>query len=189
MANAKKNISRKPTSESKTITSTEAPAPSEAKLTTTHFEPKDLFESDNKSELFLSVTEGSINTGSGATNINLSGMYLYQINEHVQVGGQVAIGSNSYQGAGSSTSTDLYALAMYNFTESIQDSAFAFGGLGTGTFSYRGGSESKMGLKVGAGKRFPILSKVNYVPMAWFEKLADVDPMLHLVPVNFSMIF
>jgi hypothetical protein len=157
--------------------------------TSVSFDPKELFESDNKSELFLSVTQAQINTGSGASDLEIAGMYTYLIKPQIQVGAQIAFGSKSYKGGGSSNHSDIYALGIYNFVPEIHEAAFAFGGLGFGSYAAGGASESKVGVKVGGGKRFPLMDKVQYVPMAWIQKMGEFDPALYLMPVNFSLIF
>lgn len=177
------------TEEKKVETTSTASTHTSASHSSSTFNSREIFNGDNKSELFLSVTQASINSGNGGSNISLSGMYTYLIKEQIQVGGEISFGSASGQyGSGYSTS-EVYALGIYNFTPVLTDAAFAFGGVGMGSVKYTGGSESKMGFKVGAGKRFPLVNKLQYVPMAWIQKVGDSDPLLNIMPVNFSLIF
>lgn len=154
----------------------------------THFQPKDLFEGDNRSELFLSVTGAAINTGSGSSEVNISGMYAYLIQENLQLGTQISVGTSSTP-KGSTSNTDIYGIGIYNFNPELYNSYFGFLGVGVGTVFTKEGSESKFGSRLGAGKRFPIISKVQYVPMAWVEKVGAFDPTISLMPINFSLIF
>ena len=156
---------------------------------TSSFNTREIFNGDNKSELFLSVTQASLNSADGGSNLSISGMYTYLIQEQIQVGAEIAFGSTSGKFGTGYSSSDVYALGIYNFTPVLTDAAFAFGGIGLGTAKFAGTSESKMGFKVGAGKRFPLVSKLQYVPMAWIQKVGDASPVLNLMPVNFSLIF
>jgi hypothetical protein len=190
---------KKKTVETKTTTTTtttaQSPASSSAAPSTTlnapaHTSRQFAFE-ENKSELFLSATQAEINSRSGASNINISGLYTYLIRDQIQIGAQVSLGSSSYGNGGSYSTTDIYALGMYNFQPTINEAFFAFAGVGVASaqMSYGKSSESKAGFKFGAGKRFPLWAKIQYVPTASIEKVGEFDPMIRIIPVNFSLIF
>jgi hypothetical protein len=117
-------------------------------------------------------------------------MYTYLIKEQIQVGGEVRLGSVSGKGY-SYSNTKIFGLGVYNFSPMINDSFFAFGGLGiaTGQATDLKGSETKFGFEFGAGKRFPLMAKLHYSPMVWLEKVGDGDPVLTIKALNFSVIF
>lgn len=160
-----------------------------AATTSTAQGPSFTFE-ENKSELFLSATQAEFNTSNGFSNLEISGMYAYLIQGQVQAGAAISLGSSSYGRGGSTTNTNIYALGIYNFQPTINEAIFAFAGLGVATMpSGYNSSSAKLGLKIGAGKRFPLWAKIQYVPTASIEKIGDFDPIIRIVPVNFSLIF
>jgi hypothetical protein len=145
---------------------------------------------ENKSELFLSATQAEFNTSNGFSNLEISGMYAYLIQDQIQAGAAIALGSTSNGHGGSYTSTDIYALGIYNFQPTINEAVFAFAGLGIASMpNGYSSSSTKLGIKLGAGKRFPLWAKIQYVPTASIEKIGDFDPIIRIVPVNFSLIF
>lgn len=178
---------RSPATESAPTQVTPMTPSTASSTTTTSYAP--LF-APGHNELFLTVTSGKINTGNNTTNINFEGMYGFMLNNHVELGAEMAIGSISYQG-GSRTSTDLFAVGIYNFgMAQITDDAFAFGALGVASVPNKfGNNESKFGFKAGGGKRISMWSKVQLVPQLWVEKAGDLDPNIVIQPVNFSVIF
>lgn len=154
---------------------------------TLNLQPQDLFESDNKSELFLSATKANLNSGVAGSSLSLGGLYSYLIKPQMQLGVELSLFRSANAQGSSLLGVELYALGLYNFDENIAQSSFLLGGVGF--LSGSGSTGSKMGLKLGGGQRFPVFQHIQFVPTAWVEKREDSNPTVHLMPVNFSVIF
>ncbi len=137
------------------------------------------------------TTNGSLQSGKQCKNcdrqtvITIGGNYLRTINANIQAGAQAQIQSFS------ETLLTLVALGVYNFDTTFKDAFFAQGGLGiypvikdNGT-----GHESKFGLMIGGGKRFPLWGNVNYIPSASLVKRGDLDIGFDIEFLNFSVMF
>ncbi|MGZ3747247.1 MAG: hypothetical protein ACXWRE_07750 [Pseudobdellovibrionaceae bacterium] len=148
-----------------------------------------------ENELITNGTFGFLFSGKDCKNcdsqttIDISGTYLRTINANVQAGALARV--TSYSGGYSETLLTLVALGVYNFDTSFKQSFFVEGGLGI--YPVRKeigpGHESKFGLLIGAGKRFPIWGNVNYIPTVSLVKKGDLDFGFDIEFLNFSIMF
>ena len=149
----------------------------------------------NENEIITNFTNGSLvsekqtKSGPTETTTTIAATYLRTINGNIQGGVQAQI--ESLSGGASETLLTLVALGVYNFDTSFKQSFFVQGGLGI--FPVRKdpgtGHESKFGLLIGGGKRFPIWGNVNYIPTASLVKKGDLDFGFNIQFLNFSIMF
>lgn len=143
-------------------------------------------------EIITNFTSGTLISGkacancSSVTSIQLQAAYLRTMNANVQAGGWVNINNT-----GSDTLFTLVGLGVYNFETDFKNSFFAQGGLGIYPVpkSIGPGYESKFGFMIGAGKRFPLWDRVNYIPTLSLEKRGDLDISFVIQLINFSIMF
>lgn len=148
-----------------------------------------------ENELITNFTTGTLYAGKAckdcdsATTIILRGHYLRTMTPNVQAG--VMAGIESYSGGNSDTRLTLMALGVYNFDTSFKQSFFVQGGLGIYPVpkDNEPGTEGKLGILIGAGKRFPIWGNVNYIPTASLVKKGDIDFAFDIQFLNFSIMF
>ena len=127
----------------------------------------------------------------GGTTIQIGANYLRTINANIQAGAQVQIVSTNGGGLDSQTLLTLVALGVYNFETNFKEAFFAQGGLGIYPVlkDDRRGFESKFGILIGAGKRFPLWGNVNYIPSVSLVKRGDLDFAFDIEFLNFSVMF
>lgn len=148
-------------------------------------------------EFITNFTSGSIVSekqcnGPGCktyTGITLQGTYLHTMNSNVQAGAFAKI-YKPYD----DTLFTLVGLGVYNLTTDFKNSIFFMGGLGIypvlRSDSSTGSTwENKLGFTLGAGKRFPIWDRINYIPSVSIFKKGDLDFGFDLEFLNFSIMF
>ncbi len=160
--------------------------------TTVTTKTSDVF-SNSKSTSFqhegsVSLSKGIITTSSGGTQFDIGADYHWLLKEKIQVGGQATIQTVSASGT-SYTTTTIFALGTYNLDEDFSNAIFIRGGLGLVSGGVSGNSQTKIGFKAGAGKRFPLWDHFYYAPNASIQKLGDLDAQLEIMPVNFSVFY
>lgn len=149
----------------------------------------------HQNEIITNFTNGSfysgerVKNGGSVTTIQVQGKYLRTLTANIQAGGQV--GLLSLSGGGSETLLTALAVGVYNFDVNFKQSFFAEGGLGIFPVQSEttGDYESKFGLYVGGGKRFPIWERVSYIPTLALVKKGDLDFGFDIQFLNFSIMF
>ncbi len=166
--------------------------------TSTYRAPAAVDSSGFKNEITTNLTSGyfysekACKDCSTASVLDVSGSYLRHLQDNIQVGGEARLRnlSKEVSGTGSSENLiDLAAIAAYNFQPDMKNSFYGKGGIGF--YSVRknalDGYESKLGLFVGAGKRFELLPSVTYTPELRLVKKGDIDIGFELALLNFSI--
>lgn len=135
------------------------------------------------------LTSGqNVKGGSTVTTIDIQGKYLRTFNANIQIGGLA--GLQSLSGTKSQTLLTALGIGVYNFDTNIKQSFFVEGGAGIfPVLNTTGDFESKFGLYVGGGKRFPIWERVSYIPTAAIVKKGDLDMGFDIQFLNFSIMF
>lgn len=151
----------------------------------------------HQNEIITNFTQGSVysgkrtKNGSSVTDIDVGAKYLRTINSNVQVGGGVRI--QSFGGGPSHTDLTALAIGIYNFDIDFKQAFFAEGGIGLYPVYNDDPAvktwESKFGLYVAGGKRFPIWERVSFIPTLALVKKGDVDFAFDIQFLNFSIMF
>lgn len=120
------------------------------------------------------------------TSILLQGAYLHSMNSNIQAGAQVIVSKPV-----DDTLFTLVALGVYNFENDFKNAFFVQGGIGIYPVlkPFPNGYESKLGIMIGAGKRFPIWDRINYIPSISLLKKGDLDVGFDVEFLNFSIMF
>lgn len=149
-------------------------------------------------EILTNFTSGSIITEKPCNNSNyprtcksstaivLEGAYLHTVTSEIQAGARVIVNNT-----GDDTLFTLLALGVYNFDTDFKNAFFAQGGLGIYPVLKNDLSayESKIGFFIGAGKRFPIWDRINYIPSLSMVKKGDLDFGFDIQFLAFSFMF
>ena len=131
------------------------------------------------------------NTG---TTFDIGASYLHYLRDGFQVGGEgrLRLLSKEVSVSGNSeTLLDLAAVGAYNFQSDLKNSIFVKAGVGIYSVEKDNadGYESKLGLFVGAGKRFALWNNVSYTPELRLVKKGDIDMGIEIALLNFSVIW
>jgi hypothetical protein len=143
---------------------------------------------DGKNELHVSTTQGSLTFGSETTHFDVSGGYMRQIESRIIVGGDVGIGSYSYDGFRSSH-VSIYGLGHFLLNDApAHEAYFALGGLGLGSTisKYYSRDDNNLGFRLGAGRRLKIARQLLWRPEIFFEQVADYDGLLVIKFLNLT---
>lgn len=129
---------------------------------------------------------------SSGTNLTLAASYLQYWKDNIQLGGEgsIRMWSKEVSGTGDSeTLFDIMAIGAYNFDSDLSNSIYASAGIGFVSLinSDGDGYESKLGLFVGAGKRFAWLSNISYNPEIRLVKRGDIDVGIDIALLNFAV--
>jgi len=138
---------------------------------------------------FMSGSVQSYKSGTqSVTQISGTASYARLIQPLIQVGGEAGLG---YINSGSTTTTYmLVGIAKYNFDSDIKQSFYVDGGAGVfAVANSTGGSDSKFGFLVGAGKRLPLWERVSYNPEARIYKKGDLDANIEITFLNLSIMY
>lgn len=124
--------------------------------------------------------------------LDLSGSYLRFLQDGFQVGGEARIRSLSKEVSGtgdSQTLLDIAAVGAYNFQSDLRNSVYAKAGIGifSALKNDRSDYENKLGVFIGAGKRFDLFPAVTYTPELRLVKKGDIDVGIELALLNFSI--
>jgi hypothetical protein len=150
----------------------------------------------HSNEIITNFSKGFITSGKNQkggdtiTTIDIQGKYLRVLNANIQIGGLAEI--QSFSGGNSRTLLTALGIGVYNFDTNLKQSFFVEGGLGIYPVQKEYPSndyESKIGLYVGGGKRFPIWERVSYIPTAALVKKGDLDFAFDIQFLNFSIMF
>jgi opacity protein-like surface antigen len=150
-----------------------------------------------QNEILTNFSSGGFTSSSpckdckATTNIGVNLSYLYFLNgylqDKLQVGAEGGLGSVSVNG-NSNTNFNLLGVGAYNLESDYKNSIFFKAGLGLYTVQGTGtGSETKLGLFLGGGKRFAWLSNVTLSPEARIVKKGDLDIGFEFNILNFSI--
>lgn len=153
-----------------------------------------------KHEITTNLTRGTFESGkackdcSSGSTMDLGASYLRNWEKNIQFGGMARLRmlSEDTSGTGSSeTLLDLAAIGVYNLDSDFRNSIFAKGGLGLFASPKDNGNgfENKLGLFIGAGKRFSIFENVTYTPELRLVKIGDIDLGIQIDLVNFSIVW
>ncbi|HEX7672727.1 MAG TPA: hypothetical protein VF412_01080 [Bdellovibrio sp.] len=128
------------------------------------------------------------------TTLDIGASYLHYLRDGFQVGGEgrLRLLSKEVSGTGGSeTLLDLAAVGAYNFQSDLKNAIFVKAGVGLYSVlkDSRDGYENKLGLFVGAGKRFALWSNVSYTPELRLVKKGDIDMGVEIALLNFSVIW
>lgn len=121
--------------------------------------------------------------------------YLHTWKDNMQYGGEAGmrILSKEYSGTGDSeTLFDLVGVGVYNLESDFANSLYAKAGVGfyaTPKENRTDGYETKLGMFIGAGKRFEFLRNVTYTPEFRFIKRGDIDFGMEFNVINFSIVW
>lgn len=141
---------------------------------------------NGKVELDLRTSSVALVSAAGTTSFDLSVAAYYFYSQQIEIGG--ALGAVSMNGV---SHLGVYGLGLYNFEGPFNYAYFAGGGLGFADAGYAGagvGTDKKMSIVAFAGKRFPLWGRLILAPVVRFEKIADVDPIISMIPFNVSII-
>jgi hypothetical protein len=149
----------------------------------------------HQNEIIATYGHGFLTSGQGykngptVTNIEIAGKYLRTLTANIQVGGMAGI--SSFSGSGSRTGLTAVGVGVWNFDVDFKEAFFAEAGAGIYPVlnSTQSDFESKIGLYVGGGKRFPIWERVNFIPSAYLVKKGDLDVGIDIEFLNLSIMF
>lgn len=147
--------------------------------------------SDFQYELQTSFSGGGLKSfksgGETMTEIDIQASVSKLIKNNIQVGGEVRLYNRS--GGGSSSFLEVLGFGVYNIDSNLKQSLYAKGGLGLlNTVNDQGKNETKLGVMIGGGKRFPIMDKVTYTPEGRLY-LVNGDTVFQIMALNFSLLY
>lgn len=134
------------------------------------------FSSSDPYEASITMTQGKLTSQGSNSNTTIAGELYYQFWPKIQIGGSL-----SSQSINGKSTTEYAIVGVYNFNENLQESIFAYGGLGS--------ADSQTGFIMGGGKRFPVWNKVYWTPKIAIAKYGSADMSFILIPLNVTLFF
>lgn len=129
---------------------------------------------------------------STASVLKVSGSYLRYWQDNMQYGFYASFENLSKEASASGKSAtrfDIVGQGAFNFSNDLANAIFAKAGVGLYSVLKDDGSdyENKIGLFLGAGKRFAWLKNVSYSPEVRLVKRGDIDFAIEADLLNFSI--
>lgn len=152
------------------------------------------FASNTLHEVVISPSQVSIETykdTKNRTDINIYAAYNHHFQDNLQLGGEGGILTYPDRNGSNKTLIAATGVGTYNFDSNLREAFFVQGGIGLypsydkKDFEY----DSKLSFFAGAGKRFEMWGKINFMPYARLWKRGDENTRIEIQALNFSLFY